>query len=160
MASLKQYLLALRAGIHRLEDGALMLALVSILVMALIQIVLRNVFDSGLLWAESFLRILVLWIAILGAMVATRERNHISIDLLSRLLPPQYFVPLRVVSLLFAAVLCTTVAYHCVVFIGYEYEDGTIAFAAVPVWLCQSIMPIGFGVMALRFFYAVFEQEQ
>ena len=49
-----------------------MLALVSILVMALIQIVLRNVFDSGLLWAESFLRILVLWIAILGAMVATR----------------------------------------------------------------------------------------
>jgi len=45
-------------------------------------------------------------------------------------------------------------------FIGYEYEDGTIAFADVPVWLCQSIMPIGFGVMALRFFYAVFEQEQ
>jgi TRAP-type C4-dicarboxylate transport system permease small subunit len=62
--------------------------------------------------------------------------------------------------LLFAAVLCAVAAYHSVVFISYEYEDQTIAFAEVPVWLCQSIMPIGFGVMALRFFYAVFVREQ
>jgi TRAP-type C4-dicarboxylate transport system permease small subunit len=101
-----------------------------------------------------------LWIAFLGAMVATRDRNHISIDLLSRLLPAGYFVPLQIVSLLFAAVLCAVAAYHSVVFISYEYEDRTIAFAEVPVWLCQSIMPIGFGVMALRFFYAVFVREQ
>jgi TRAP-type C4-dicarboxylate transport system permease small subunit len=143
MAALRKNLLAVRSGLHRLEDGALVLALVSMLVMALTQIVLRNVFDSGLLWAESFLRILVLWVAILGAMVATRDRNHISI-----------------VSLLFAAVLCAIAAYHSVVFISYEYEDGTIAFAEVPVWFCQSIMPIGFGVMALRFLYSAFVREQ
>ncbi|HIL83344.1 MAG TPA: TRAP transporter small permease subunit, partial [Pseudomonadales bacterium] len=106
MASLRKNFLTLRTGFHRLEDGALVLALVSMLVMALTQILLRNLFDSGFLWAESFLRILVLWVAILGAMVATRDRNHISIDLLSRLLPAGYFVPLQIVSLLFAAVLC------------------------------------------------------
>ena len=156
MAFVRKTFFALRTGFHRLEDGALVLALVSMLVMALTQIVLRNLFDSGFLWAESFLRILVLWIAILGAMVATRERNHISIDLLSRLLPVGYFAPLQIISLLFAAVLCVVAAYHSVVFIGYEYEDGTIAFSEVPVWFCQSIMPIGFGVMALRFFHAVF----
>lgn len=160
MAALRKNLLTVRSGLHRLEDGALVLALVSMLVMALTQIVLRNVFDSGLLWAESFLRILVLWVAILGAMVATRDRNHISIDLLSRLLPASYFVPLQIVSLLFAAVLCAIAAYHSVVFISYEYEDGAIAFAEVPVWFCQSIMPIGFGVMALRFLYAAFVREQ
>ena len=160
MAALRKNLLAVRSGLHRREDGALVLALVSMLVMALTQIVLRNVFDSGLLWAESFLRILVLWVAILGAMVATRDRNHISIDLLSRLLPSSYFVPLQIVSLLFAAVLCAIAAYHSVVFISYEYEDGAIAFAEVPVWFCQSIMPIGFGVMALRFLYSAFVREQ
>ena len=63
MAALRKNLLAVRSGFHRLEDGALVLALVSMLVMALTQIVLRNVFDSGFLWAESFLRILVLWVA-------------------------------------------------------------------------------------------------
>jgi TRAP-type C4-dicarboxylate transport system permease small subunit len=159
MASLRKNFLLLRTGFHRLEDGALVMALVSMLVMALTQIVLRNLFDSGFLWAESFLRILVLWIAFLGAMVATRDRNHISIDLLSRLLPAAYFVPLKIISLLFASLLCAVAAYHSVVFIGYEYEDGTIAFSEVPLWLCQSIMPIGFSVMALRFFSAMFGRK-
>ena len=160
MAPIRKNFLTLITCFHRLEDGALVLALVSMLVMALTQIVLRNLFDSGFLWAESFLRILVLWIAFLGAMVATRDRNHISIDLLSRLLPTAYFMPLRIVSLLFASLLCAVAAYHSVVFISYEYEDETIAFAAVPSWLCQSIMPIGFGAMALRCFSAMFVREQ
>ena len=160
MAVVRKIYLDLRTGFHRLEDGALILALVSMLTVALLQIVLRNLFDSGFLWAESFLRILVLWVAMLGAMVATRERNHISIDLLSRLLPPGFFVPLQNISLLFAAGVCATAAYHCVVFINYEYQDGTSAFADVPVWICQSIMPIGFGVMALRFVFSVFVREQ
>lgn len=128
-----------------------MSALVSMLVMALVQILLRNFFDSGLLWAESFLRILVLWVAMLGAMVATRERNHISIDLVSCYLPE---VGARVVSLLtnlIAAAVCGTVAWYAFVLVQFEYVDETIAFASVPSWVCQAIMPFGFAVMALRF---------
>ncbi|MGV0035134.1 MAG: TRAP transporter small permease [Candidatus Azotimanducaceae bacterium WSBS_2022_MAG_OTU7] len=158
---LEKFSLALEYGFHRLEDGALVLALVGMLVMALTQILLRNLFDSGFLWAESFLRILVLWVAILGAMVATRARNHISIDLLSRLLPVGYFVPLQIIFLLLPPFFVRLPHTTRSMFISYEYQDGTIAFAEVPVWLCQSkVMPIGFGVMALRFFYAMFVRER
>ena len=73
--------------LHRLEDSLLVFSLLAMLLIALGQIVLRNGFDSGVLWAESFARILVLWVAMLGAMVATRENNHISIDAVSRYLP-------------------------------------------------------------------------
>ena len=142
--------------VHRLEDSVLILALLSMLIMALTQIILRNFFDSGFLWAESFLRILVLWVAMLGAMVATRERNHISIDLLSRFVHPRIFRPLLALAQLFAASICFAAAYYCVDYIRYEYEDGTIAFASVPVWLCQSILPVGFVVMGLRSVIAVF----
>lgn len=144
---------------HRFEDGALVLALISMLLMALLQILLRNLFDSGFLWAESFLRILVLWIAMLGAMVATREGHHISIDLLSNVLKPGFFVPLRFASLAFASAISFTTAYYCIEFIGYEYIDGTIAFAKVPVWVCMSILPVGFGVMGLRFLLTIFVKE-
>lgn len=136
---------------HRLEDSVLVLALCSMLFMALLQIVLRNLFDSGFLWAESFLRILVLWVAMLGAMVATRERNHISIDLMSRMLDPRVYSLMRILTQLFAAGICFTVAWYCVEYIQYEYMDGTIAFADVPVWVCQSILPVGFAVMGIRF---------
>jgi TRAP-type C4-dicarboxylate transport system permease small subunit len=136
---------------HRTEDGVLIAALVSMLIMALVQIVLRNFFDSGLLWAESALRILVLWVAMLGAMVATRESNHIAIDLVTRFLPLHLKKYAILLSYLFSAVICGLVAYHAVEFIKFEYEDQTIAFASVPTWVCQSIIPFGFGVMALRF---------
>lgn len=137
--------------LHHAEDGLLVSALVSMLAMALVQILLRNFFDAGLLWAESFLRILVLWVAMLGAMVATRESNHIAIDLVSRFLPPPLRKLSTLVTYLFSAAICAAVAFYAVEFIQFEYEDKTIAFASVPTWVCQSIIPIGFAVMALRF---------
>lgn len=139
--------------LHRAEDTLLVSALVSMLVMALTQILLRNFFDAGLLWAESFLRILVLWVAMLGAMVATRESNHIAIDLVSKFLPPSMLKFSTLITAIFSAFICGLVAYHAIEFIQYEYEDQTIAFANVPTWLCQSIIPIGFAVMALRFVF-------
>lgn len=146
--------------IHRLEDATLVLALSSMLLMALLQIILRNFFDSGFLWAESFLRILVLWVAMLGAMVATREKNHISIDLVSRSLDRRLTLPIEILTSLGAAAICFTAMWYSIEYIGYEYEDGTIAFANVPVWACQSIMPVGFGVMAVRFLLYPFKSNE
>tara|TARA_R110002072_G_scaffold64_4_gene328 strand:+ start:14489 stop:14950 length:462 start_codon:yes stop_codon:yes gene_type:complete len=137
--------------LHRTEDGLLVTALISMLLMALVQILLRNFFDAGLFWAESFLRILVLWVAMLGAMVATRESNHIAIDLVSRFLPHKLRKITNLVTHCFSAGICALVAFYAVEFIQYEYEDQTIAFASVPTWVCQSIIPIGFSVMSIRF---------
>jgi len=71
---------------NKLEDGLLVLLLVSMIVIASVQILLRNVFDAGFSWGDPLLRIMVLWVGLLGAMIATRNNNHISIDVLSRYL--------------------------------------------------------------------------
>ena len=137
--------------IHRFEDFALIGALVTMLAIALMQIVLRNFFDSGVLWAETFARVLVLWLAMLGAMVATREQNHINIDVLSRYLSVIPLKITRVLTAFAATVICGLASYHSYQFVLFEYEDATIAFAQVPNWVCQGIIPFGFGVMSLRF---------
>ena len=138
-------------GLHRIEDAALVLALMSMLGLAVTQIILRNGFDNGFLWAESFLRILVLWVAILGAMVATRENNHINIDAVSRYMPLKSQSVLFVITRIFAALVCGTVAWYAIELVQIEYEDQTRAFAEVPTWVCQLILPFGFAVMSLRF---------
>ncbi len=137
--------------LQRLEDTLLIAALVSMLVMALVQIFLRNFFDTGILWAEPFLRIVVLWVGVLGAMVATRARNHINIDAISRYLSDTGRLITGSVTNLFAAVVCGVVAYHALELVRFEYQDDTVAFGHVPMWICQSILPVGFGVMAIRF---------
>ena len=145
---------ALVKAMHRLEDVALVSALVTMLALAVLQILLRDFFDQGLLWAESFLRILVLWVAMLGAMVATRHRNHISIDVVSRYLPERTASGAALVTSLVSAGICGVVAFYSLEFVLFEYHDHTIAFARVPSWLCETILPLGFGVMSLRFFVA------
>ena len=68
--------------ISRLEDSLLIGLVAALLLVAVAQIVLRNALGEGLLWAEPAMRIAVLWIAMIGAMVACREGGHIKINLL------------------------------------------------------------------------------
>ncbi len=70
--------------LHRAEDALLVLLLSTMIVLASTQILLRNLFDSGFVWIDPLLRVLVLWLGLIGATVATRNNRHIRIDLLTR----------------------------------------------------------------------------
>lgn len=132
------------------ENSLLALALFIMIALASTQIIMRNFWDSGLAWGDTSLSILVLWVAMLGAMVATREQNHISIDLMSRFLSPRTKRMNQALLDLFTALVCGLLSYHSARFVMMEYEDGTIAFESVPAWLCEVIIPFGFGLIALR----------
>lgn len=137
-----------------LEDSFLAILLTAMIGLAGAQIVLRNFFDSGLSWADPLLRLLVLWVGLAGAMVATREDHHISIDVLIRTLPPRLKLAVRVFADLFTAVVTAVIAYHAARMVQMDREAGIIAFAEVPAWVCELIIPLAFGVIAWR--YAIY----
>ena len=76
--------------IHRIEDALLVLLLSIMIVLATTQILLRNFFDLGFVWADPLLRVMVLWLGMIGATVATRDNRHIRIDLLSQFFKRNY----------------------------------------------------------------------
>jgi TRAP-type C4-dicarboxylate transport system permease small subunit len=121
------------------------------LVLASGQIFMRNIFDAGLIWSEPMLKLLVLWATLLGAMVATRERNHINIDLLTRLLSPRVQVVQRYFIAWFSAVIVLTLAYESARFVVMEFDEGTRAFGVLPSWVAEMILPLGFTSIGLRF---------
>ena len=137
--------------IHAVEDGLLALMVTTMIALAVTQIGLRNLFDSGIVWIDPLLRTLVLWLGLMGAMAATRDDNHIRIDILSRLLPPAMRRWSRAAGDLFAAIVCGVFAYHSARFLWMDYQDGITAFGDLPAWVAELILPIGFGVMTLRF---------
>ncbi len=137
-------------AILAVENVLLALLLSAMILLAAAQILMRNLFLSGFSWGDPTLRILVLWVALLGAMVATREQNHIRIDLLSRYLPAKVKQPMDRVTDLFASSVCGLLAWHSARFVYFEWQDGNLLFSAVPAWLCELILPIAFSVMALR----------
>lgn len=137
--------------IHILEDGILALILSAMIALAFTQIALRNLFDTGLLWADPALKVMVLWLALLGALAATRERKHINIDVLSHVLPKRGQYALRAAGGLFTLCVSALIAYHGMRFVMLEFNDATTAFSGIPAWTLEAIIPFAFSLMALRF---------
>ena len=139
------------ALLRRLEDGMLVVLLMAMIGVAASQVILRNFFDSGLYWGDSLVRVAVLWVALVGAMVASRDDSHIRIDLMSRLVKPQHQQWLVRVTRLFTCFVLVLFTWGSGQFVYYEFVDNAIAFGGVPAWICEIIMPIGGAVMALRY---------
>jgi TRAP-type C4-dicarboxylate transport system permease small subunit len=137
------------------EDGLMAILLSATILLAASQILLRNLFDSGLIWADPILRIMVLWLALLGAIAATREHRHIRIDLFSHKLSKQSRLVLSVINNLFSALVCGIITWHAVRFVHMEWQEDSKLFSSLPAWLGEIIIPIGFGIMTLRFLFNI-----
>ncbi len=137
--------------LNRVEDSILIGVLLSMLFMAVLQIFLRNFFSSGIIWGDAMVKILVLWVGLLGAMVATRNNNHINIDVISRFLPKNIKMASDLIVEIFAAFVCAITTWFSFEFVLMEMEYKVNAFANVPAWMCEIIIPIAFGVICFRY---------
>jgi C4-dicarboxylate transporter DctQ subunit len=137
--------------LHRAEDAVLVLLLGATVLLAPLQILLRGAFGAGITWADPLLRVVVLWLGLLGALVASRDGRLISIDVVSRILPPRPRAAASAVTSLFTASISGIVAYHAARFVASELRFGSVAFSGTPAWVLESVLPFAFGAIALRY---------
>ncbi|MGN6519645.1 MAG: TRAP transporter small permease [Dokdonella sp.] len=140
---------ALARWIERVETGLVAVLVLAMVVLAGAQILLRNVFESGLSWADPLLRAMVLWAAMLGALAAARDDKHIGLDLVTHFVRGRTRRVLRVATLLFAAAVAAAMAWYGVALVQLDIDSGA-ATAGVPNWAIEAIVPVGFGLLALR----------
>jgi TRAP-type C4-dicarboxylate transport system permease small subunit len=133
------------------EDAILVLILSSMILLAFSQIVLRNLFGFGFIWADELLRMLVLWIAVAGAVAASRTDKHINIAVLDRFLSPKTGAAVKVVVDLFTAAICLVVTWYSLAFVRTSYEYQDVLLGNVPAWILQLVLPIGFGLISWRY---------
>ncbi|MBU2538698.1 MAG: TRAP transporter small permease subunit [Proteobacteria bacterium] len=138
--------------LERLEEAVLLLLLGAMILLACVQIALRDIWGGGLSWADPLLRVMVLWAGLLGAVVATQMDKHISIDLASHLLPKGIFRWLRVVRSFFCAGVCVVLTWLAIDFVRQEaLQSNGQEMAGLASWQLNLIFPIAFGGIALRF---------
>lgn len=139
------------AVIDRVEQALVSIFLSVMILIALLQIVLRNLFATGLTWGDPLVRNLVLWVGFIGAAIATREGKHISIDVVSQWVPSRRKVFLEVIIDVSSFIICGLLTFAAVKFIRNEALMGTVTFLGIRAWLPELILPITFGLMTLRF---------
>ncbi|HEU4619443.1 MAG TPA: TRAP transporter small permease [Gammaproteobacteria bacterium] len=134
-----------------LENALLVLLLAMLVVLASAEIVLRDAFSVALPWADGLVRLAVLWVALIGAVAASRDRKHIAIDLAPRLFGPAWQAPIAVFRSLATTAVCGLLAWFSLRFVEDSKEFGDVLLGEWPAWWFQLILPIGFGLMAYRY---------
>ena len=146
-----------RAG-SLLETVLLVTLLSSIMLLAVGQIVLREVFSTGFVWADELIKLMVLWLAMVGSIAACRDNRHIRIDALSHVLPRLAVEVTRAVVDVFAAVVCAVIAWHTWRYLQVEIEYADTVLINVPAWIAHSVLPAAFLLISFRFVVLVVKQ--
>ncbi len=138
--------------IERAEGIILESMLFLMVLMVLAQILLRNLYQTGISGADDLIRHLVLWIGFLGAANATKCSAHVKIDVAARLLSAFWKRLSCVVTCLFSFVVCCILTWASAAFVHIEYQAaGHIQFLNLPIWVMQIILPAGYLIIAVRF---------
>jgi TRAP-type C4-dicarboxylate transport system permease small subunit len=137
---------------ERLEQILLVAGVVLMVSLGFLQILFRNLISIGIVWVDPVLRHLVLWIALLGASMATRENRHIRIDVLSPHISPALQRRVQGALQFFSAFICLLLVPPAIRFLQNDYQAGKTLALGIPLWVSQAILPVILLVLGIRFF--------
>lgn len=151
----------------KIEEVVLALLLVGMVLLASLQVLLRNVWNTGIDWADTTLQNATLLLGLLGAAIATSEGRHLTIDILSRVVKGRSKTLLKVVIGIFSTGLCvlltqggwSTYKVNYAQWLTNIPQGWTpmqtlkqeILEGNIPQWLSQLLLPIGFALIGLHF---------
>jgi len=136
----------LAAALEKLLGAALIVAVLY----NFVNVVGRYIVGQTFISADEVQIYIMVYIAFLGAAVATWRRLHLRMDVLVHRLPPRAQRVLGVVELALIVVLAGFVLY-----VSTEYVkqmaglDARSQNAGIPMWIPHSAIVLGFGLIAL-----------
>ncbi len=137
----------------RLKDGENLLvaaALAALVLLPLAEILLRKLFHSGIAGESTMQQHLTLVIGLLGGMLAAREGRLLTLSTLTQFLKGRWQAFARVYSNSFAAAICVFLCLAAIQLVQAEKGGGKILAYGIPIWTVQMVMPVGFGLIAVR----------
>lgn len=114
---------------------------------------------NGLVWSQTLGLVLMLWVGIVGASLATHERRHLALDLGSKLWPKRALPYVQAVGNALTAAFCLALGLLSAWSLKDHWKDwqdtqgagGVFAALPIPKWAAFLALPTGFVAMAVRF---------
>jgi C4-dicarboxylate transporter, DctM subunit len=136
--------------LHRVEDGLAAVALGVMVVLPLAEILLRHFAGTGIRGSIPFVQHLVLWVGFLGAALAAREGTMLALATGTFLPAGRARDWADTFAATVAAAVSTMLCVGAFELVMSEREAGTVIAAGVTTWMAQTVLPLAFGLIALR----------
>jgi C4-dicarboxylate transporter DctQ subunit len=141
--------------IDRLEEWLMAALLAFMTVLTFVQVVMRYVFNTGLVWSLEATTYSFAALVLIGMSYGVRTKTHIATDLLTRKLsePLQRYVALA--AIFACLVYALLMLYGAAVLVDRLMTLGNAARdIPAPKWLLTATMPLGFALLVFRFLEA------
>lgn len=150
---MKKALVSLERAGRFAENAALIALLATMIGVSVFQIVNRQLLGGAftLAWADPLVKLIVLWLAMVGSIAACRDNKHIRIDLVTHVLTGPVVAWIKAIVDIFAAGVCGVIAWHSYRLVREQAGWGDTVFDGLPLWLFHVIVPLAFVLISYRF---------
>ena len=138
-------------GLTALVTAVLIISFGLMLVLAVGQVLLRQVLHTSLAWGDLAARHLVIWVGFFGAYLASRREQHFHIGFLSQILGPRARPWVGAVTDVFAAAICVALVAASATFITVGLDPKAVLFLGIRQTTAALVVPAGFLLMAMQF---------
>lgn len=120
-----------------------------VLVIILIQVVARVLFDTPLTWPEELAVLCVMWLTFVGAGHAMAKGQHLCVDALTNVLPKRLRIPVEIASDLVVAATSLVVVWYGADFVAQIGDGGSAALNIPLMWFYGSTL-VGLTLVCLH----------
>lgn len=139
-----------RKPVHTLEDLIVASLLAVMMLLPVVEILLRSVFRSGLPASIPIVQHLVLAVAMLGGAIAARENRLLAFSAANRSFRGWLETAARIVAYAFGAAASAVLCDASWKFVVSQRALGKVLIPGLPVWTVQTLLIVGFGLIAIR----------
>ncbi len=133
------------------EDGICGAALLLMGALPVAELLLRTVAGTGIPGVSDYVQHLTLWVGFLGAMVAAREKRHLSLSTGMEFLPKAWRARAGVFSAAVSTAVACGLAWASFELMRLEQENPNAIAGWIPRWIGMTVLPAAFAVIAARF---------
>lgn len=150
-------MIKLLAILTKIESALASLFILLLSVFVIIDVAAREIFKTGVPWAQKSAVYLMIWAGFLGAVLITQKAEHLRPEIADKIwkgkLQKVYLHLQNILVLGF----CLGMTYYSFLYVAEsrEFADKNIVLD-IPMWWIQMIIPYAFASMSIRYLYFSF----
>ena len=145
------------------EKAAVVGLIFAMVGLSFMQVLLRILFHSGIIWLDPLLRHMAVWAGLTGAAIAARYSRHFALEAFVKFAPARLHRPLEIFAGLFTVAASLLLFYASYKFIRDEFAAGAVAFyikeLKVPGGWAEMIIPATFLLIVFHTLIGLFRPK-
>lgn len=143
-------------GLSHVQLGIALLSLVAVIIINFIELTLRYLLNSSLLWIQDISLLLMVWMIFAGSTVIAYQKRDVTITLLTDVIPTRILRNLNLIKNICVFIFFTVLAYYSITLMMKQQGQTTVT-AMIPLQLYTVALVLNSISVCLIYFNEVKE---